>query len=767
MGKADKIHSIFTSTSKSRGDLGDWVGTIADDNYEIVSNHKPRKWQSECFFQLKDEQFAIVNAPMGTGKSTMISYLVADRLSRDPDLKVLIVVPQTIIASGFMHSVLLSLPDGRQIEWKPGLFLCDPDQSVASKTEALTDWLKLQAHKKTPMSQRIAVVCSQTYVKTFSSMSLDTNYEYNRNLMVVVDEAHHVHAEDSPEHSNQMGRCVMGHIERASRNNHVLLVTATFFRNMKESVLPAEVIEKYFEMYKLPFDVYFNSMMHFRNFSYEFSLFEANYVDNVIKAICDLNSEKLNRKNETAKIVIYLPSVNGKVAENNVDENGDKISKYDVVTQIVDKLKEKIGVSNHYLDPNGVIHLTELKESEVSWTAELDEQGNTTNSLNLVNAEVDCKILDLVTEGVAGYNNLNREMRKRYLQTTSKRKSCFDIIITLNMVKEGMDIPFADSEIIIGAKGSLNDVVQILGRMFRDERDWQSKQAKMRLAKFKRKYRRLPIDRPWGQRLDADVPGEYGLVHLLKKDKVRVIHLLQHVVGSRSDDEMRENFSEYFKGITFALLMESVINPIFLEETTPLGVVRVNPFDKLDIEPDARQLIFEAVQQTILLNQTKEGTEDYIDLETQKEEFYERLDTVVKEVLPASLQSTISDEDVRSLVRITLATISRNHRDRMAEEEEDGAPRSDGTTLLTDDAIDISDIDFDKVVLLDSDLWIKHFAAIKIGKEDLSQLRSLIKERDEIDLPRFIRKIREIMGKEPVKTETKEPKAKGKSRAKK
>lgn len=753
-----KVHSIFKVTSKSKGDLGEWMETVSDDTYEIVSNHKPRNWQIDCFVQLKDEQFGIINAPMGTGKSTMISYLTCHKLKKHDSLKALIVVPQTIIASGFMHSVLLSLPDGSQVEWKPGLFLCDPEQSVASKTESLAEWLKLKAHKKTPMSQRIAVVCSQTYVKTFANMSKDMNYELNRNLLTVFDEAHHINAEQTPETSNQLGRCVMGHVLRASANNHVLLVTATFFRNMNQSVLPADVIDKHFEMYKLPFDVYFNSMMHFRNFNYEFSLFERNYVDNVVKGIHDLNAEKIASKKETAKIVVYLPSVNGKVAENNTDDDGNKISKYDVVTQIIDKMKESIGITNHFIDPEGVIHLTDLDESQVVWIAEEDEQGKPTRSLHLQNAKVDCKILDLVTEGVSGYNNVNREFRKRYLQTTSRRKSCFDIIITLNMVKEGMDIPFADSEIIIGAKGSLNDIVQILGRMFRDERDWQSNKAKFLLQKFAAKYGRMPNDRPWGQRLKTDVVNEYDLVHHLKKDNVRVIHLLQHVVGSRSDEEMRENFSEFFKGITFALLMESIVNPIFLEETTPHGVIRTNPFDKLDIEPDTRQIIFEAVQQAILANESRAGTDDYIDPETHIDDLYEKLDSVVKEVLPEPIQTKVSPEDLRSLVRITLATLARNHR---ARTEEDSSP-SDGTTLFTDDAIDISDIDFDKVVLTDSVLWVKHFAAIKIGKEDLSELRILIRSRDEIDLPMFIRKIRQIMGKEPIEESATKPKKKEK-----
>ena len=762
--KETKPHVVFRSRSKSRGDLGEWLATEQDDAYEIVSHHKPRKWQAECFDKLKDEQFAIINAPTGTGKSTMISYLVAHKLKKNPSLKAIIVVPQTIIASGFMNSVLLSLPDGTTVEWKPGLFLCDPEKSVDNKTEALLEWLKLSAHAKTPLSQRIAVVCNQTYVRTFASMSDDVTYELNRNLLVVYDEAHHIYANLAEDSSNEIGKICLNHIKLGKWNNHMLLVTATFFRNLQQSVLPPDIIERFFEMYRLPFDVYFHSMMHFKSFSYEFSLFTNNYIDNIVSAVSDINKKKLADKGETAKCVVYLPSVNGRIAENNLDSSGNKMSKYDVVKEIIDKIKIASGAMHHYVDPHGVVHLCDKEFDKVNWVLEKDEKGLPTKSYIINDGNIDYKILDLVTEDASGFNTVDREARKSYLQSANRRKSCFDLIITLNMVKEGMDIPFADSEIIVGAKGSLNDLVQIVGRLFRDERDWQSDSAKHRLGLFHKDHGRLPIDRPHGQKFATDVLGEFELVHLLKKDQVRIVHLLQHVVGSRTDEEMQQNFSDYFKNLSMALLMESVLNPVFLIETAPDGTkTRVNPFVKLSIEPDVQLSIVHGIQETLLQNECKRGTSEYIDPEEDTDVLIKQLESVVSDQLPAEIRKTITPDDLRSIVRIVMVKLSRNHRDRTEDEEE-----QDGTHLYVDDAIDSSEIDFDKVMLMDSILWVKHFATTQIGKDDLNELRRLVKVRDSLNFHEWFAialKIRDKIIKE--EEEKKDEKPKGRAKGKK
>src|SRR5258708_4853073 len=75
-----------------------------------------REWQERCFTQLKASHHWIINAPMAAGKSFQICAIAADRLGRDKRLKVIIAVPQTIIAAGF-RSNKIELPDGSRINW--------------------------------------------------------------------------------------------------------------------------------------------------------------------------------------------------------------------------------------------------------------------------------------------------------------------------------------------------------------------------------------------------------------------------------------------------------------------------------------------------------------------------------------------------------------------------------------------------------------------------------------------------------------------------
>lgn len=64
-----------------------------------------RDWQGSCFGALKDSQHWIINAPMASGKSFEICALAANWLTLDPSLKVVIAVPQRIIAEGFHYRI--------------------------------------------------------------------------------------------------------------------------------------------------------------------------------------------------------------------------------------------------------------------------------------------------------------------------------------------------------------------------------------------------------------------------------------------------------------------------------------------------------------------------------------------------------------------------------------------------------------------------------------------------------------------------------------
>jgi len=87
--------------------------------------YKMRDWQQRCFKALKDNRNWIIKAPTAAGKSFEICALGADALIRNSNLKIIIAVPQTIIAAGF-RSNKIEFPDGTRVEWaiKPSRDLC-------------------------------------------------------------------------------------------------------------------------------------------------------------------------------------------------------------------------------------------------------------------------------------------------------------------------------------------------------------------------------------------------------------------------------------------------------------------------------------------------------------------------------------------------------------------------------------------------------------------------------------------------------------------
>lgn len=95
---------------------------------------RKREWQIRCSNKSGNSRNWIITAPPAAGKSFEICSIAADRLKRDEQLRVIIAVPQTIIAEGFRTNKMI-LPDGTRIEWiiQSGHDLCKetPPQSAS------------------------------------------------------------------------------------------------------------------------------------------------------------------------------------------------------------------------------------------------------------------------------------------------------------------------------------------------------------------------------------------------------------------------------------------------------------------------------------------------------------------------------------------------------------------------------------------------------------------------------------------------------------
>jgi reverse gyrase len=120
-----------------------WFRTTVDvmQPKEIGFVHPPRKWQSECFETIaSNNPISIINAPTGSGKSTMLSMLAYQRTVSDNKKKTIIAVPQTVIGKGF-NTKVFKLPDGQVIDWSVGVDLCT---NAKDTVEQFTNFISLK-----------------------------------------------------------------------------------------------------------------------------------------------------------------------------------------------------------------------------------------------------------------------------------------------------------------------------------------------------------------------------------------------------------------------------------------------------------------------------------------------------------------------------------------------------------------------------------------------------------------------------------------------
>ena len=386
--------------------------TIIENNDEYV---KERNWQVDCRKQLQNEQLGVINAPTGSGKSIVIAS-IAWKKAANNNKKVIICVPETLIASSFGKNIKVKLTDGTKIDWNPKTNLCN--QKGIKTIEELVSFLSTKGNND--INERIIICCRQTLVMCWEKFR---NEKFWNNLILVVDEAHHVQ-----QNSNRIGEVV----EKLSHKNDIVLVTATFFRGDKQQIISAELASK-FSKYSLPLDVWINQMQHFKNFSYDFVFGSdtdktTNYLSSVKNCIDSLFSSSHK------KIIIYIPHRRNKMKTD---------CKKNEVRSIVEMLASKFSAKKIKTNDHGIIEL-------------INEKGEK------------YKILDLVSEE-------NRHARKDYFSgvvdgvNINKEPNALDCIISLNMFKEGCDWEFANGMIITGVKESVTDLVQMVGRVIRDK----------------------------------------------------------------------------------------------------------------------------------------------------------------------------------------------------------------------------------------------------------------------------------------------------------
>jgi superfamily II DNA or RNA helicase len=389
--------------------------TITKDRY-----YKMRVMQRGAYEKLKGKQYSIINSPPGSGKSTAVEFLGVDHLENNPTLKIIIIVPQTQIGSSF-RDCNLQFEDGKRIQWKIGNDYCLGNKNGISKS--IVSFMINPAPKSSIMS-RVLLTTHQSFVFAYKKCPSVFN-----NFLLVIDEAHRIQTDEESNiedriFENEMGKIVARFLDDEKSDVRLLLTTATYFRGNKMAIIPHRHIGK-FVKYLVPYHEYLRTCKHLRYLGIDFIEYNDRDYSSALKWLFSLKG--------IGKAIVYIPPV-GSSCSVSKKKNG----KHDDVEEVYRALSGKNNPEKRELE-NGV---TEVRRGN-KWIK--------TNNL------VDEK---------------NRENKKRYIEKTDENltngRDMLDVIITLNMFKEGANWKWADREILLSIKNSHNANVQIIGRLLRD-----------------------------------------------------------------------------------------------------------------------------------------------------------------------------------------------------------------------------------------------------------------------------------------------------------
>ncbi|MCL8205951.1 DEAD/DEAH box helicase family protein [Ligilactobacillus agilis] len=223
--------------------------------------------------------------------------------------------------------------------------------------------------------------------------------------MIAIDEFHHVSAADN----SVLGTALKNIMHNSTA--HILAMTGSYFRGDSQPILTTED-ERQFDKINYSYYEQLDGYKYLKSFGIDYKFYQGTYLDALEKA---LDTDK--------KTIIHIPSVNS------AESTKDKYEEVGHIEDAIGDFQEK--------DPNtGIDYVKRKSDGKI------------------------LKVADLVTEE-------GRDKVQAYLRDMSSADD-LDIIIALGMAKEGFDWPWAEYALTIGYRGSLTEIVQIIGRVTRD-----------------------------------------------------------------------------------------------------------------------------------------------------------------------------------------------------------------------------------------------------------------------------------------------------------
>lgn len=263
---------------------------------------------------------------------------------------------------------------------------------------------KVQAFKDFMVNDEQLLICTHATLR-FACEELEE--EKFNNTLLAIDEFHHVSA-DTESILGELLRSIMG-----KSNAHIVAMTGSYFRGDNVPVLLPEDEAKFT---KVTYNYYeqLNGYTYLKSLGIGYHFYQGRYTSAILEI---LDTDK--------KTILHIPAVTS--GESTKDKHNE-----------VNFILDAIGVVIKQDADTGVIHIKRNADGKM------------------------LKVADLVED-----TPRERDRIVNYLRSI-KSEDDMDLIIALGMAKEGFDWPFCEHALTVGYRGSLTEIIQIIGRATRD-----------------------------------------------------------------------------------------------------------------------------------------------------------------------------------------------------------------------------------------------------------------------------------------------------------
>jgi superfamily II DNA or RNA helicase len=268
---------------------------------------------------------------------------------------------------------------------------------------------KVEAFKNFMANDEKILICTHATLRFAFDELDDSAFD---NTLLAIDEFHHVSADVD----NRLGELLRSLIQKSTV--HIVAMTGSYFRGDTLPVLKPEDEAKF---KKITYNYYeqLNGYKYLKSLGIGYVFYTGPYVTD---EVTESPIHKLLDTNK--KTIIHIPSPNA--GESTLND------KYHEVDLILDGIGSVVKQD----EATGIIFLKRSTDGKI------------------------LKVADLVQED-------GRDRVVNYLRNVKKLDD-LDLIIALGMAKEGFDWPFCEHALTVGYRGSLTEIIQIIGRCTRD-----------------------------------------------------------------------------------------------------------------------------------------------------------------------------------------------------------------------------------------------------------------------------------------------------------